>query len=430
MAQTFCLKIYCPANKCLKAYQDILRQVDGVETVVFNLVNMSAIVSGNMISADALLKKLRESGKRAKLCSVAQSKIQKMKAEQQKEVQLSGHKDNGQPDENTLVNYGPIMFERKTLAAATNNFCDEVGRGGFGYVYKGTTQDRKEIAVKKLSDFTGERKKRFWNEVHILAQCRHRNIVKLLGYCAEELEGLLVYEYCPNKSLDEFLFHPNKCNALDWHKRYNIILGIANGLLYLHRDSPQLIVHGDIKPENILLDEKLNPKIADFDISKLFPEDKTHVSTEDPKGTHGYVAPEHATSGKSSPKADVYSFGVVLLELVTGEKELFRKPIVLRWVWDSFEKRESAPTIDPQIIQTCDMEEATRCIHVGFLCTQTDTNLRPSMADVIRILSKPYGPLPNPKKPLLCPALPGSGNLPACNEALSILYNGVFSENA
>lgn len=243
---------------------------------------MNAMVSGNKIFADALLKKMRESGKCANLCPVGQ---RKMKLEQQKQVKLGGHKDDGQPEKNTLVNYGPILFERKTLSSATNNFCEEVGRGGFGYVYKGTTQDGKEIAVKKLSEITGQRKKRFWNEVHSLAQSRHRNIVTLLGYCAEESEGFLVYEYFPNKSLDEFLFHPNKCNALDWHKRYNIILGIANGLLYLHRDSPQLIVHGDIKPGNILLDKKLNPKIADFDISKLFPEDKTHVTTLEPKVT-------------------------------------------------------------------------------------------------------------------------------------------------
>lgn len=366
---------------------------------------MNAMVSGNKISADALLKKLRESGKRANLCPVGQSKIQKMKLEQQKQVKLGGYKDNGQPEKNTLVNYGPILFERKTLSSATNNFCEEVGRGGFGYVYKGTTQDGKEIAVKKLSEIqiTEQGKKRFWNEVHSLAQSRHRNIVTLLGYCAEESEGFLVYEYLPNKSLDEFLSHPNKCNALDWHKRYNIILGIAKGLLYLHRDSPQLIVHGDIKPENILLDEKLNPKIADFDISKLFPEDTTHVTTLEPKVTYGYVAPEYATFGKSSPKADVYSFGVVLLELVTGKNKLFLDKILLRGVWNSFERGESAQTVDPTVIQSCDMEEATRCIHVGFLCTQTDVNLRPSMADVTTMLSKSYRSLSNPKRPLLCP---------------------------
>jgi len=190
-----------------------------------------------------------------------------------------------------------------------------------------------------------------------------------------------------------------KRKDLDWQKRYNIILGIARGLLYLHEDSQLRIVHRDIKASNILLDEKMNPKIADFGLAKLFPEDKTHVSTVD-GGTHWYMAPEHAMGGPVSEKADVYSFGVVLLELVTGKKILSEMGKLLRWVWSSFEQGESVQTIDPAIIETCDKNQALRFIHVALLCIQTDILLRPPMSEVTNMLSIPSVALPDPTKPL------------------------------
>ncbi|KAH9302271.1 hypothetical protein KI387_013854, partial [Taxus chinensis] len=216
-----------------------------------------------------------------------------------------------------------FVFSLQKLAEATENFDEKnkLGEGGFGAVYRGTTTDGRGIAVKKLSARSAQGKKEFMNEVKLVANVQHRNLVKLWGCCAERDERLLVYEYLPNKSLDTFLFHPEKSRELDWQKRYNIIFGIARGLLYLHEDSQLRIIHRDIKANNILLDEKLNPKIADFGLARLFPEGETQIETR-VAGTYGYMAPEYAMRGQLSAKADVYSFGVVLLEILSGRKNI------------------------------------------------------------------------------------------------------------
>jgi serine/threonine protein kinase len=215
---------------------------------------------------------------------------------------------------------------------------------------------------------------------------------------------VLVYEYLPNKSLDKILFHPNNRNQLDWQKRYNIILGVARGLLYLHQDSLLRIIHRDIKASNVLLDEKLNPKIADFGLAKHFPDDESHVSTR-LAGTFGYMAPEYAMQGQLSVKADVYSFGVLLLEIITGRKNTdYSLPpemrILLGWAWKSYERGNIVRMIDPTIIETCDEEQASRCIHVGLLCTQAEASLRPLMSAAVQMLSSDSATLPNPTKPV------------------------------
>ncbi|KAH9302268.1 hypothetical protein KI387_013851, partial [Taxus chinensis] len=215
-------------------------------------------------------------------------------------------------------------FSLEALAEATEDFHEKnkLGEGGFGLVYKGMTRDGKEIAVKKLSERSAQGKREFMNEVKLVANVQHRNLVKLLGCCVGGQERLLVYEYLPNKSLDTFLFQdadPEKNRRLDWQKRYNIIIGIARGLLYLHEDSKLRIIHRDIKASNILLDEQLNPKIADFGLARLFTDNETQIQSRI-AGTYGYMAPEYAMRGQLSVKADVYSFGVVLLEIMSGRK--------------------------------------------------------------------------------------------------------------
>eukprot|EP00253_Pinus_taeda_P006437 PITA_06437 len=299
-----------------------------------------------------------------------------------------------------------IMFKMETLLAATENFHDDnkLGEGGFGPVYKGTTPDGKEIAVKRLSLNSAQGKKEFLNEVKLVAKIQHRNLVKLLGYCVEGSKTVLVYEYLPNKSLDKILFHPNHRKQLDWHKRYNIILGVARGLLYLHQDSVLRIVHRDIKASNILLDEKLNPKIADFGLAKHFPDNESHVSTR-LAGTFGYMAPEYGMQGQLSVKADVYSFGVLLLEVITGRKNTNyslspEMQILLGWAWRSYEQGNVVQMIDPAIIETCDKEQALRCIHVGLLCTQAEASLRPPISEAIQMLSSDSVILPSPTKPV------------------------------
>eukprot|EP01018_Ginkgo_biloba_P036601 Gb_13104 [translate_table: standard] len=305
----------------------------------------------------------------------------------------------------SLLNAEQIVFNLKSLVVATGNFYEEnkLGEGGFGPVYKGRISDGREVAVKKLSVRSGQGKREFMNEVKLVAKIQHRNLVKLLGCCAEGPERLLVYEYLPNKSLDTFLFHSERRRQLEWQERYNIILGIARGLLYLHEDSQLRIIHRDIKANNILLDDKLNPKIADFGLARLSPEDETHVHTR-VAGTYGYMAPEYAMRGQLSVKADVYSFGVLLLEIVSGRKNTdshvpLEAQNILEWTWRLYKRGQILKVIDEELVRSCPKEQALRCIHVGLLCTQADPALRPPISNVILMISSNSVTLPNPTKP-------------------------------
>ncbi|XP_059075948.1 cysteine-rich receptor-like protein kinase 25 [Cryptomeria japonica] len=202
-----------------------------------------------------------------------------------REITLVTHNEERRgysPEARLIMQEKHFVFSLEELAESTQNFDEnkKLGVGGFGVVYKGTSRDGKEIAVKKLSARSTQGKKELMNEVKLLANVQHRNLVKLLGCCVEGEEMLLVYEYFPKKSLDTFLFDPEKRRELSWQKRYNIIIGIAYGLLYLHEDSQLKIIHRDIKANNILLDEKLNAKIADFGLARLFVGDETHVNTK------------------------------------------------------------------------------------------------------------------------------------------------------
>eukprot|EP01018_Ginkgo_biloba_P036204 Gb_02278 [translate_table: standard] len=274
-----------------------------------------------------------------------------------------------------------MLFSLKTLKAATDNFHkdNKLGEGGFGPVYKGRLLDGKEIAVKKLSVRSAQGKREFMNEVKLVAKIQHRNLVKLLD--------------------------PERRKLLDWEKRYNIIIGIVRGLLYLHQDSQPRILHRDIKASNILLDENLNPKIADFGLAKIFPDGESHVSTR-VAGTYlcsGYMAPEYAMQGQLSVKADVYSFGVVLLEIVSGRKNmdfalLPEMQSLLGWSWRLHKEGHIVDMIDRTLVATCPQEQTLRCLQVGLLCAQADAAIRPRMSDVISMLNS-CDKLPDPKKP-------------------------------
>eukprot|EP01018_Ginkgo_biloba_P036402 Gb_35264 [translate_table: standard] len=298
-------------------------------------------------------------------------------------------------------------FSLKTLTVATDNFNkdNKLGEGGFGPVYKGRISDGTEVAVKMLSVRSMQGKREFMNEVKLVAKIQHRNLVRILGCCSDGPEKLLVYEYLPNKSLDTFLFDPEKRKLLDWKKRYNIIIGIVRGLLYLHRDSQLRIIHRDIKASNILLDDNLNPKIADFGLAKIFPEGETHISTR-VVGTHGYMAPEYVMQGQLSVKADVYSFGVLLLEIVSGRKNtdfdlLPEMQVLLGWAWGLYNEGRIVDVVDQTILMAAtrpDQEQALRCLQIGLLCAQADAAIRPQMHDVIMMLNSCEG-LADPKMP-------------------------------
>ncbi|XP_061983511.1 cysteine-rich receptor-like protein kinase 29 [Populus nigra] len=209
-----------------------------------------------------------------------------------------------------------------TVREATGNFSEDnkLGQGGFGTVYKGTLANGQDIAVKRLSRTSGQGELEFKNEVMLVAKLQHRNLVRLLGFCFEKEERILVYEFLPNSSLNNLIFDPVKRVLLDWETLYKIIERIARGLLYLHEDSRLRIIHRDLKAANILLDENMNPKISDFGMARMFVMDQAQDSTSRVVGTFGYMAPEYVIRGHFSVKSDVYSFGVLVLEIVSGRK--------------------------------------------------------------------------------------------------------------
>uniref|UniRef100_A0A0C9RPD1 TSA: Wollemia nobilis Ref_Wollemi_Transcript_5712_1424 transcribed RNA sequence n=1 Tax=Wollemia nobilis TaxID=56998 RepID=A0A0C9RPD1_9CONI len=298
-----------------------------------------------------------------------------------------------------------LTFSFNTLRRVTGDFCNEnkLGEGGFGSVYKGKALDGRTLAIKRLAINSRQDESSFYNEVSTLRNIQHRNLVRLLGCCAQGKERLLVYEYLPNKSLDHILFDPEKRKFLDWPKRYSIIQGIARGLVYLHEDSQLRIIHRDLKISNILLDDKFSPKIADFGLAKFFPDDQTHVSTKI-AGTLGYMAPEYLVEGQLSEKADIFSFGVLVLEIIAGRKVIdlslrsSSRDNLLELAWRLHKKRGIVSIIDPALGDSFPKEEVMRCIRIALLCTQSE-HLRPPMSYVVVMLASSAETIPDPTIP-------------------------------
>ncbi|XP_073266469.1 cysteine-rich receptor-like protein kinase 34 [Populus alba] len=295
-------------------------------------------------------------------------------------------------------------FKFATIKLATNDFSDDnkLGQGGFGAVYKGILADGQAIAVKRLSSNSGQGEVEFKNEVRLLAKLDHRNLVRLLGFCLEGTEKLLIYEFVPNSSLDQFIHDPNKRFILDWEKRYKIIEGIARGILYLHQDSQLRIIHRDLKPSNILLDGNMNAKISDFGMAKLMKTDQTHDAASRIAGTFGYIAPEYARKRQFSVKSDVFSFGVLVLEIVSGQKPSFRDGDDIEHLtshaWRRWREGTALDLIDP-ILRNDSAAAMMRCIHIGLLCVQDNVADRPTMAAVVLMLSNSSFTLHIPSKP-------------------------------
>ncbi|KFK41450.1 hypothetical protein AALP_AA2G132100 [Arabis alpina] len=286
----------------------------------------------------------------------------------------------------------PYTFSYSELKSATKDFdiSNKLGEGGFGPVYKGNLNDGREVAVKLLSVGSRQGKGQFVAEIVAISAVLHRNLVQLYGCCFEGDHRLLVYEYLPNGSLDQALFGDKKTLHLDWSTRFEICLGVARGLVYLHEEARVRIVHRDVKASNILLDSKLVPKVSDFGLAKLYDDKKTHISTG-VAGTIGYLAPEYAMRGYLSEKTDVYAFGVVALELVSGRPNSDthledEKIYLLEWAWNLHEKNREVELIDDDLSEF-NMEEVKRVIGIALLCTQASHTLRPPMSRVVAMLS-------------------------------------------
>jgi serine/threonine protein kinase len=303
-----------------------------------------------------------------------------------------------------------LNFKYSTIEKATGSFNEEnkLGQGGFGTVYKGVLQDGREIAVKRLYFNNRHRAADFYNEVNIISSVDHKNLVRLLGCSCSGPESLLVYEYLSNMSLDRFIFDSVKGKALNWEKRFEIIIGTTEGLVYLHENTKNRIIHRDIKASNILLDSRLRAKIADFGLARSFQEDESHISTAI-AGTLGYMAPEYLAHGQLTEKADVYSFGVLLLEIVTGRQNNRSKTSeysdsLVTIAWIHFQQGTVDQLFDPNLMlqnyhNSHLKSEVLRVVHVGLLCTQENPGLRPLMSKTLRLLAVKEEELPQPSNP-------------------------------
>lgn len=287
----------------------------------------------------------------------------------------------------------PRRYSYTEIIAFTRNFREKLGEGGFGSVYKGTILSIRHIAVKILGS-SQLHDEEFINEVSTLCKVHHKNIARLIGYCSEGPIRALIYEYMPNGSLDKHIFSTGETNnnsqPFPWEKLKEIALGVARGIDYLHRECDMKIIHFDIKPHNVLLDDKFIPKISDFGLAKLYPKDFSLVSVSIAKGTAGYIAPELLSRnfGAISDKSDVYSFGMLLLDMTGGKR-----------IWDpemnSTSQRYYPTWIYDQLVQYREYEVSSEIAEmeaklatIGLWCIQIKPSDRPSMSKVVEMLAE------------------------------------------
>lgn len=311
---------------------------------------------------------------------------------------------DSEDDENFLENLSgvPSRFTYEELKQLTGNFQTSLGEGGFGSVFAGKLPGGFKIAVKRLNRQIGSLD--FRAEVATVGCAHHVNLVQLRGFCAQGPHRLLVYEFMPNSSLDKWLFRGGEVGGsgqaattiLDWSQRFNIALGTARGLAYLHYDCNKRIIHCDIKPQNILLDKNLVPKVSDFGLSKSlrrsFGADMSNNNVPNARiqGTYEYMAPEQCR-GKAVSESDVYSYGLVLFELMRGRKntdggDYFPSTCLQKVSEQGFEQSTLAELVDPQLHGSFDEEQLKRVLHVAICCIQEAASARPNMRNVVLIL--------------------------------------------
>ncbi|KAJ6881856.1 hypothetical protein NC651_028458 [Populus alba x Populus x berolinensis] len=327
--------------------------------------------------------------------------------------QVSLKKKHNQDIEDLIRNHVPLPLKRYSFSDVkkmTNFFKDKLGQGGYGTVYKGRLTGGHLVAVKVLvaSEGNGEE---YLNEVASISRTSHVNIITLLGFCFERDKRILVFDFMPNGSLEKFINHENAFQAsqeLGWEKLYQIVIGVARGLEYLHRGCNTRIVHFDIKPHNILLDADFCPKISDFGLAKSCPRKESNVSLMEARGTIGYIAPEvfSRNFGRASYKSDVYSYGMMVLEMVGGKKNheaeisSGSEKYFPQWIYNHLEVDDESGING--VLPTSEQADSVRkIIIVGLWCIQTNPADRPSMSKVLEMLEGPIGALKIPPRPFL-----------------------------
>ncbi|XP_041026365.1 probable L-type lectin-domain containing receptor kinase S.5 [Juglans microcarpa x Juglans regia] len=318
---------------------------------------------------------------------------------------------------------GPRKFKLKDLRKATGNFNprNKLGKGGFGTVYKGFLANKLEVAVKRVSKDSSQGKQEFIAEVTTIGSLHHKNLVKLIGWCYERRELLLVYEFMPNGSLDKFIYGDENLGMeeqnLSWEKRHIIIYGVAQALDYLHNGCAKRVLHRDIKASNIMLDSDFNARLGDFGLARTVQQSgKTHHTTKEIAGTPGYMAPETFLVGRATVETDIYAFGVLVLEVVCGRKpgkqnedNDYNNGIVY-WLWELHRREGILDAVDPRLDGKFDEEGMKRMLVLGLACCHPNPHHRPSMKTVLQVIigEAPLPPVPNERPAFVWPAMPPS----------------------
>ncbi|XP_042503664.1 probable serine/threonine-protein kinase At1g01540 [Macadamia integrifolia] len=284
-------------------------------------------------------------------------------------------------------------YTLRELEDSTNGFADEnvIGEGGYGIVYRGVLEDNTQVAIKNLLNNRGQAEREFKVEVEAIGRVRHKNLVRLLGYCAEGAHRMLVYEYVDNGNLEQWLHGDlGHYSPLTWEIRMNIILGTAKGLAYLHEGLEPKVVHRDIKASNILLDKQWNPKVSDFGLAKLLGSERSYITTR-VMGTFGYVAPEYASTGMLNERSDVYGFGILFMEIISGRNPVdYSRPPgevnLIEWLKTMVANRNTEGVLDPKIPEKPSSRALKRALLVALRCVDPDAHKRPKIGHVIHML--------------------------------------------
>ncbi|CAL9233249.1 unnamed protein product [Arabidopsis halleri] len=309
---------------------------------------------------------------------------------------------SGSGDQGLLMSSGPEVshlgwghwYTLRELEVSTNGFADEnvIGQGGYGIVYRGVLEDKSMVAIKNLLNNRGQAEKEFKVEVEAIGRVRHKNLVRLLGYCVEGAHRMLVYEYVDNGNLEQWIHGGGLGfkSPLTWEIRMNIVLGTAKGLMYLHEGLEPKVVHRDIKSSNILLDKQWNSKVSDFGLAKLLGSEMSYVTTR-VMGTFGYVAPEYASTGMLNERSDVYSFGVLVMEIISGRSpvDYSRAPgevNLVEWLKRMVTNRDAEGVLDPRMVDKPSLRSLKRTLLVALRCVDPNAQKRPKMGHIIHML--------------------------------------------